>query len=67
MSFMEVFPEKHWDKACEYPTVIIQGELDKIVDPSSTIEFYEKLKVQDKSFWWFPKMWNNIFLEKESI
>ena len=63
LSLMDMVPEKSWDKATDLPTVIIQGEIDKAVDPASSINLYEKLKVKDKSFWWYPKMWNNIFME----
>lgn len=66
LGLMDMIPQKSWDKATELPTVIIQGELDKVVDPASSISLYQKLKVKDKSFWWFPKMWNNVFVEQEA-
>lgn len=62
---MQKNPEDEWKKLATPPIVVAQGELDKIMNPMNAINFYEKIKSEDKEFWWYPNTWNNILLEKQ--
>ena len=46
--------EDDWKKMKTPPIAIVQGQLDKIVDPINAINFFERIKTEDKELWWYP-------------
>ena len=62
---MEKNEEDSWKKLVTPPIAIVQGQYDRAADPINSINFFEQIKTEDKQMWWYPEMWNAIWLEKE--
>lgn len=48
-----------------YPVLILHGEDDKIVDPSCSKKFYERISSEDKKLKTYPELYHEILNEKE--
>ena len=56
---MEKYDEDAWKKI-EIPSLaIVQGQYDRVCDPTNSVHFYQQVKSKDKEIWWYPEMWNN--------
>jgi acylglycerol lipase len=60
-------PEYIMDHVWEYtlPCLILHGEGDRIVDPASSLWFSEHIMSEDKARIVYPKLYHEIFNEKE--
>lgn len=63
MNLMKKNEESTWSSLATPPILMIHGQYDKAADPINAINFYEKIKSEDKEFLWMPNMWNYLFLE----
>ena len=61
---MDKSPDTFQDYRC--PFMIIQGALDKLVNPEVAFELYDKSKVpeKDKEFLFYDGMWHDIWHER---
>lgn len=52
-------------KDISLPVLILHGERDRIVLPKTSMQFYEKISSKDKTLKVYPKLYHEIFNEKE--
>lgn len=52
-------------KGYKTPFVIIVAGVDKMVIPQSGVDFYVHAEATDKSIWYYPDCWHNIWQEDE--
>jgi len=59
---MDVAPET-FDKF-DVPFVVVQGGLDKLVNPMVAFDLYDKSITKDKQIWFYEEMWHDVWHEE---